>query len=148
MFPAYRERSRRQEWSFSNRNLLDKAGRLVSAAKIRAKHLDLPFDLTNEWAAERLHAGVCEITGIAFELHYGFRGQFSPSIDRCEPSLGYTEQNSRLVVWIYNAAKGIGTHEDVLRLARSLVQPDEGASLLPFLPINAAGPQYEVPFRP
>ncbi len=47
-----------------------------------------------------------------------------PSIDRIVPSEGYTDENTQVVVWAYNAAKGIGTSNDVMILARALVASD------------------------
>jgi hypothetical protein len=46
------------------------------------------------------------------------------SIDKIDPKKGYTLENSRVVVWIYNAAKNIFTDEDVMRMANALVNSD------------------------
>lgn len=62
------------------------------------------------------------MTGLNFDQNwFGPRRAFTPSLDRKDPALGYTEENSQMVVWIYNAAKGTGTHADVLALAAALV---------------------------
>lgn len=45
---------------------------------------------------------------------------WSPTIDRRDPTVGYTVENCRLVVWAYNAAKNSWSDEVVLQLAEAL----------------------------
>lgn len=64
------------------------------------------------------------MTGIPFELSTG-RGNggadpWAPSLDQMDPSIGYTPENTRVVVWMFNAAKHIGTDADVRRMAEAL----------------------------
>jgi hypothetical protein len=47
-------------------------------------------------------------------------GPLSPSLDRIDPRFGYVAGNVHVVVWVYNRAKGDGTHEDVLMLMEAL----------------------------
>lgn len=105
-----------------------RAQNLVYGSKHRAKKLGLEFDLTTAWLEERLQAGVCEVTGLPFEfpeVEVGMKGgpksNWIPSLDRVDPSRGYTQDNIKVVVWCYNGAKASGTHEDVMRLARALM---------------------------
>jgi len=100
---------------------------LISSARKRAKQKDLPCDIDADWIHERLLAGKCEVTGIPFKFDYPYsktgQGQqraFSPSLDRTDSSLGYTKENTKVVVWVYNGAKGVGTHEEVMALAEAL----------------------------
>lgn len=96
--------------------------RLLSQAKRRADQKGLAFDLTAAWALARW-TGRCEETGISF--HTGAdRHPFSPSIDRRDNKKGYTQENSRFVVWGFNAAKCCGTDLHVLEIARALVSRD------------------------
>jgi len=101
-----------------------RASYLVSTAKTRAKKQGVPFDLTMPWILEKLEAGMCEATGLPFDFPVrpgvAGRGSFVPSLDRIVPGAGYTCDNVQLVCWIYNAAKGIGTHEHVMRMAEAL----------------------------
>jgi hypothetical protein len=96
---------------------------LLNSARYRAAKKGTPFTLTFEWAFYRLWAGWCEITGLQFRWTgiLGVRSNFAPSIDPKVPALGYTPENSRMVVWGYNAAKGVGTDEEVMRIAEALV---------------------------
>jgi hypothetical protein len=98
---------------------------LLSAAKQRAKKRGLQFTIDRDWVAERL-AGRCEITSLPFDLPDGGpskRSMFGPTIDRVVPEKGYTKDNCKMVVWTYNAAKGSGTHANVLRLCHALINP-------------------------
>lgn len=104
-----------------------RASRLLSGAKKRSIQLGLEFDLDLEWIAERIERGFCEVTGLPFDLITG-RSSFAPSLDRINPSKGYTKDNVKVVAWAYNAAKGAGTHDDVLRLAQALVAHDQEQS--------------------
>lgn len=84
---------------------------LLVAAKKRSAKSGLPFDLTIEWVLELFHLqdGTCSMTGLPFSLERGgynerFQNPFSPSLDRINSTLGYTENNTRLVCTIVNLA--------------------------------------------
>lgn len=101
-----------------------RAYHLVRTAKNRAADKGWGFDLTPEWALEKLKAGTCEATGIPFHMvtgdGTGNARPFSPSLDRKDNSLGYTKDNCHVVCWMYNAAKGTASHADVVRFAEAL----------------------------
>ena len=95
---------------------------LLNSTRLRAWRLNVPFNLRKGWIGSRLLAGRCEVTGLAFSPPHGQgRDNFSASIDREIPAKGYTEENCRMVVWLYNAAKGAGTDKDVARMAEALI---------------------------
>lgn len=98
---------------------------LLVAAKHRAKKAGLPCTLTREWIREKISAGTCEVTGIPFVQGKLTAGPWSPSLDRIVGSLGYTPENTRVVVWAFNAAKGHWSDEDVLMLAKAVVSAIE-----------------------
>ena len=108
-----------------------RAKRLWEAARIRALERNLAFSISKDWILQRLLIGRCEVTGLEFRTETGVkrgRNNFAPSIDRIVPSSGYTEENARIVVWIYNAAKGDGRDEDVLLMAAALVHTEAQAA--------------------
>lgn len=86
-----------------------------------ARLKDWPFDLTHEWAAARW-TGRCEITNIPFQTN-GKAGPwpFSPSLDKIDPIKGYTQSNSRFILWGCNAIKGVGTDADMCKIAKGIV---------------------------
>ena len=98
---------------------------LTRGSKARAFKKGIEHSLTPEWIAAKLDKGLCEVTGIPFVLkggrENGFVRPFTPSLDRTDPTKGYTADNVKVVCWIYNSAKGVGTHEDVIKLAEALI---------------------------
>lgn len=93
----------------------------LATLRKRAQQKEFDFDLTLEWLAEKLATTHCEATGIRFEG--SATDPFGLTIDRKDSALGYTLANCWATCWIYNRCKLDGTHEDVMRLARALVQP-------------------------
>ncbi len=73
--------------------------------------------ITEEWVHERVDAGLCQFTGLPFELLP--HSPFMPSIDRIDNSQGYDPDNCRVVLWFINRARGaldIKEFETVFRL--------------------------------
>ena len=94
------------------------ASSLVSNARMRNRRRKAPFDLTPDWVHKRLLAGVCEASGIPFELtDIGAKHPFQPSLDQISPGRGDTTNNVRVTCLIYNYAKSTFRHEDVVRFA-------------------------------
>ena len=91
--------------------------------KARAKKKGLAFGLSREFVENVILNGKCSVTGIKFNKKASSKkyGAFTASIDRINPKLGYTEDNCQVVCWIYNRAKGNGTHKEVLILAEALM---------------------------
>jgi hypothetical protein len=101
-----------------------RASRLLADAKHRyPEH----FDLTLEWLSERIAKGYCEVTGISFDTkgHGAPARPFTPSLDRIDPSKPYTQSNTQVVVWIYNRAKGVHSHNDVVTMAKALIAAND-----------------------
>ena len=72
---------------------------------LRASTVDRS-DLDFDWCWDRLTKSnfCCEITGKAFT--WDTRTPTSLSIDRIDPTMGYTKENVRFVCWWVNAAMG------------------------------------------
>ena len=93
----------------------------------------VPFTITVEWLTERMLTGHCEVTGLPFDMsceQRGFRDPWAPSVDRIDPAAGYTPDNCRMVVSIFNYAKNEWSDGDVLRMAKALCEP-HGETPLP-----------------
>jgi hypothetical protein len=95
---------------------------LIKAAQSRAKRKRVVFCLTKDWVNSRW-TGRCEVTNIEFILGQRRAGPktFSPSIDRIDPTIGYTQENCRFVIWAFNALKHNGSDSDALRVAQAVV---------------------------
>ena len=99
---------------------LTKARDLFRAAKWRAKRFQLPFTITEEWVLAKLLSGKCEATGVELLIDRLPQGRghidaFTPSLDQRRPGRGYTQENTRLVSWGYNALKARGTDFETKR---------------------------------
>lgn len=95
--------------------------RLVSAAARRAKLNGVECTINVAWAREKW-TGKCELTGIDFVS--GKRGisQFSPSIDRINPAIGYTPENCRFILARVNFLKGTDSDDAAIyRIAEALI---------------------------
>ncbi len=103
-----------------------RASRLYSAARQRAKHYNLEFDLTPDWVLEKIRSGYCEKTGMAFTLEPPRKGYFhnpyAPSLDRRDHKNGYTKDNVDVVIWAYNQAKGQWNNKHFERIMLAIVQ--------------------------
>lgn len=96
-----------------------RASKLISAAQRRNK-----CTISRAWLVGKLERGVCEVTGIPFEIEFNggrVARPFTPSLDRIDPSKPYTEDNTQVVCWIYNRAKGVNDHSAVVTLAEAIV---------------------------
>lgn len=94
-----------------------RAANLLSSARSSSKKRGLEFDLTQNWIRRRIEAGQCEVTGLPF---ISGERPWCPSLDRTDPTRGYTKDNVKVVVWMYNSCKGVASHEDVLKFANAI----------------------------
>lgn len=121
-------RARRRERYKADRNRYGSrrgwAQQILANKRLYCRKRGLPSDLTLPWLLGRLER--CEVTGLELTLGTGGRDPFGPSVDRIDPSDGYTRANCRVVCTCYNPAKSTWTDADVLRMARALLL--EGSS--------------------
>jgi len=108
------EAYRRRYATFSFR-----ASIMLSAARSNARRKHLPFELTKSWVISKLKLGKCEVSNVPFD--FGSMRKFGPSLDRIDSKKGYTEDNSRVVVWMYNCWKSNWNDDEVLDFAKILV---------------------------
>lgn len=100
---AEKERTYRLEYDAIHR------GRLLSAeARRRARRRGIPFDLDRhtQEIESRIQGGRCEMTGLPLDLYAKGMQWNSPSLDRIDPTKGYTYANIRIVCFGMNAAMG------------------------------------------
>lgn len=100
-------------------------------AKRRAGKKSTLFTITKTEIFDKLLAcdGFCPITGEPFDFSLiGFNQQNArgPSVDQIVASQGYTKENTQIVVWWYNAAKGNWFTEEEARAKFGKPRP-EGA---------------------
>lgn len=102
-------------WKASNPELA-RASQLISAARKRG----VGCSLNCHAIAAAIKAGACQVTGLRFVLTNGKPSPWSPSLDRINGALGYTPENTRVVVWLYNCAKNEFGDADVAILAEAI----------------------------
>lgn len=126
---ASKSQAHRKRWETPS----GRAYLLWKSAKYRASDRGLEFTLTSEFVRELMAKGCCQVTGIPFVFsrrpgrnngRSGNRRPFAPSLDRKDPSQGYTPENVQLVVWIYNMAKSDWGHEDVMKMVEALSETE------------------------
>lgn len=118
---SYRSRNKRRveylaQLREKRRTSIDiRAYELWKNAKDRAFRKKVPFNLPRELVASWLSLGLCQATGLRFDLALPTKRlePMSPTLDRVEAHKGYVVGNVRLVCWIYNRARGNGTDQDV-----------------------------------
>ena len=107
---------------------------MLNNARARARRCGVECTLTADWIVQRLEAGYCEVTEIAFDMTVG-RGKghrenaFVPSVERKDPRGPYSPANCVMTVWIYNRAKGAFSSEDLMTLVRALFHAEEEGRL-------------------
>jgi len=85
-----------------------RAGNIYRAARRRALAKGIYFSLSVSRIERALVLGVCERTGVEFDLSRPegvSRNPYAASIDRIDPFLGYTDENVQIVVSMYNLGK-------------------------------------------
>jgi hypothetical protein len=125
---AYKKRHK--QWRDNNKLKLAQYDRLYRAerpwvraiekARRRAKEASIECSLTHDWAKSRF-TGRCEFTGLEF-VSNGKTNPYSISLDRIDPTKGYTQGNSRFVLWIVNRFKGEDSDAVMIDIARAILE--------------------------
>lgn len=96
---------------------------VLRGVNVRIKTKPFGSELNNSSAllelARRLSIGYCVVSGLPWDFT---SETWLPSLDRIDNAKGYTLDNVRWVVWIFNRAKGRAVDADVMRLALALVK--------------------------
>lgn len=96
---------------------------LIAARKRAGKE---KVTISRESIIKAIENGVCQITGLPFDLTTP-HGPYSPSLDRTNSDGDYTDENTKVVVLIYNSAKSEWHHNDVVAMARALTMNEINA---------------------
>lgn len=83
---------------------------MLVAARERALELNLEFDLREE---DIVIPDICPVLGIPLVIGRGRATDASPSIDRMDPTKGYTRGNICVISWKANRLKSNATLDDM-----------------------------------
>lgn len=97
----------------------NRAKALCSLAKHRAKKKGIQFSVRPDKIQARIDVGICELTGIPFNLDGG-KTWDSPSLDRIDSSKGYTEDNVRVVLYCVNVMANVWGECKILDIADAI----------------------------
>lgn len=89
---------------------------------VRARDEDTDLDV--EWIELQIAKGHCSASNIPFQIKTSgeyHANPWQPSVDRLDPTKGYTKRNCRMVCLIYNLARNQFRDADVMTLADALV---------------------------
>lgn len=103
-------------WRAHNRGSL-----LTSLAKRRSKVKNIPFSLDATNIQKIIDKGVCQLTGIPFNLTAG-KTWDSPSLDQISPGKGYTVENTRVIILAANVMMNNWGHNKILEVADAIRQ--------------------------
>lgn len=96
---------------------------LVSHARTRAERKGIAFDLDIDWATAAIEEGRCQVTKIPFDLSLsGPRNLYGPSLDRVDPSQGYTKENTSVVLFGYNACKNTASSGEAIEFFMAVAE--------------------------
>jgi hypothetical protein len=84
-----------------------------SAAKKRAKKQGVPFDIVR---TDILIPKTCPVLGIVLSVSDGYKSDFSPSLDKFIPSLGYVKGNISVISSRANRIKTDATLNEIRKL--------------------------------
>jgi len=97
-----------------------KLRRLFVYSKVRAKEKNMDHSITRKWLNEKTESNLCEVTELPFDYDTTLqRNPFGPSIDRIDVSKGYTPENCRLVIWVFNAGLGHYTEKELYIICKA-----------------------------
>lgn len=98
------------------------AARMHDNTKRRASQRKVSFSLTHGWFKEKIEAGRCELSGHPFYIGPHQRHLLQPSPDRIDSSRGYDPDNTRMILWMLNAAKGSSDEEMFIECLKKVAE--------------------------
>jgi hypothetical protein len=106
-----------------------RAHKMLHNAKRRSKTTEIPVTINLEWIENKLTCGICELTGMPFDLNPSklfSSNPYAPSLDRINPKLKeYSPTNTRVVLAAVNIALNEYGEEHMLPILKAMVSKIE-----------------------
>ncbi len=101
-----------------------KLKRLLYFSRVRAKQKNLENTLTYDWMMKNT-GKKCPKCNISFNYDLSnHRNPFAPSIDRKDPTRGYTPDNCQIVSWMYNCGKCSFDEKTLYEVCKTIINPN------------------------
>jgi hypothetical protein len=113
--PEYKDRVNESKRQSARRNL---EANMVSRARKRATKLGIEFSITKE---DIIIPEYCPLLGVKLEA--GTKGKYSmsPSLDKIDPTKGYTKDNIWVISTKANTMKSNATKEELITFAKNIM---------------------------
>jgi hypothetical protein len=105
---------------YHKNKVIDPIRYLLKYAKLRAKQKGIEFSLTKE---DIVIPKLCPYLQVPLTIA-GDR-KHSPSIDRIDPSLGYSKDNIEIISTLANSMKWNSTREELIQFAKSVLSKED-----------------------
>jgi len=125
---AYLKEANKRNQKKRRLNPMGRAKALIDSAISRCKTTGGKITITQEWIAKKIENGVCEISGLKFDLeskNYADRksNPYAPSLDRIDSNnKDYTEDNVRVVLSAVNIAINFHGLDVMMPIFRGIVK--------------------------
>lgn len=117
-----KEKAKAKNEAWPRNNL---AAHMLNQMRRRAKDAGYPCTMTKEDLETLLVPMVCAVTGLPLVWKGSDRSNpWSPSPDKIDRANGYVLGNVRITCWLYNWARGTWSDEDLLKLAKALIDKE------------------------
>lgn len=115
-------KEQRQKYAISYKG---RATKMWHNAKRRSKTTGAKVEITIDWIAAKLEKGVCQHTGLPFDLNPADKfssNPYSPSLDKINPKIkDYTPENTRVVLTAVNKSLNEYGEETMLPILKAMV---------------------------
>lgn len=125
---AWHERNPHKKFEYHKKKYETAHGRAWHLWVAAKKRKPGGFTLTLEHVAAQIKNGVCPITGALFDLKINKNREgrrsftpYAPSLDKIDPKQGYTNENTRVVIFQYNVMKGELSDAELVELCKIVV---------------------------
>ena len=115
-------KEQRQKYAASHKG---RATKMWHNAKRRSQNKDCEISITVDWITEKLLKGICEYTGLPFDLnpvHDFSSNPYAPSLDRINPKIkNYSPENTRVVLTCVNKTLNEYGENTILPILKAMV---------------------------
>ena len=96
--------------------------RMANLGKHRSKQKGWDHDIDYEWIRDNI-TDKCPKCGVEYSYDLDIKmNPFAPSLDRIDPTKGYTKENCIITSWIYNCGKNAYNEETLYIICKAFLK--------------------------